>query len=372
MPRTRPSRQYVNSVALSFYNAKLRDNPNLRRSCSDRHILDDTIDQWRNEERLDGRPVTGVSRSDIIFGMKNPKMKLIDFKVTEENIIVWREEREDVVNDNSAEEGRLPETKSVAVNDKANRIARTVARIRNSRAELESNRNGIIIDNVEWEANVCRIGERMTQNVSIRNDSDTDVWCTVKSEAARQRGILIEGESTFELIARSSYSIPFSFLPKRIGITKSIVIFDFSPIGVDEDNAIEAFSIARYISIRAGDPDDYDIIKPTAPFIKKQQRYDDGHKFANPVRVKNTGGVKTQFTHDLGRFPIPADVERLAANEKEATWELDKMFRGEESSYFDVDRENIDYSTHLTTDNYAKCMQRLLWLEEAQMKGEIK
>mmetsp|Transcript_32507 Transcript_32507/g.68348 ORF Transcript_32507/g.68348 Transcript_32507/m.68348 type:complete len:304 (+) Transcript_32507:252-1163(+) len=296
MPRRRKDPQYVNSTALSFYNAKLRDNSTMRRSCSDRHVLDETIDRWKAGERLDGRQIKGVSRSDIIFSLKT-KWKLIDSKVTEENIIIWKEEDND--------EDGVPE--AIGADYKANRIARTVERIRNSRMELESNRNGIVIDNVEWEDNICRIGQRVTRQVSIRNESDIDLLCTIKGGAARQRGIILDGEPDIDLPAGSSYSITVSFLPKMMGITKSIVVFDFSPNDADDNDYDQAFSIVRYISIRAGDPDDFALLKPTAPYIKKRQRYDDREKFSNPVRERSTG-VKTRFVNSLGKYPIPEEV----------------------------------------------------------------
>ncbi|KAL7534989.1 hypothetical protein ACHAXR_006195 [Thalassiosira sp. AJA248-18] len=369
MTQRRKDRQYAYSVALSFYNAKLRDNPTLRRGCADRHVLDDTIDQWKAEERLDGRVIKGVPRSDIIFGLR-VKWKLIDSKLTEENIIVWSHDDVDEGND----EDRMPE--AIFVDDKASRVARTVARIRSSRLELESNRNGMIIDNIDLgsgagcEGNICRIGSAVTQQVHIRNESDSDVYCTVKGGAAMQRGINIDGDSHFELRAGSSNFINVSYVPKMMGITKSIVVFDFSPINFDEEDSIDAFSIARYISIRAGDPDDYAILKPTAPYIKKWQRRDDGGKFSNPVRIKGPLGPMVPFVNTLGWFPVPGEAERLAANEKEATRKIDKMFRGK-SSYYD-EREKVDYPSCLTIDNYAKCMQYLLWMEEVQMKVDIK
>ena len=368
MPRRKVDYQYANAVALSFYDAKLRHNPTLRRECADRHKLDSIIDEWKAEERLDGTPVKGVSRSDIIWRLK-AIWQLIDSKIADENIIIWRED----VDDSDAEDdvvfvSKANKPKSPA-NEKASRIARTVERIRNSRMELESNRNGIFIDNIDFgldgkEGGICRLGHRVTQEVSIRNESDIDVICTIKGGAARQRGIVIEGDDTeLELPAGS-------FLPKMLGITKSIVVFDFEPIDVDEEDSIEeAFSIVRYISIRAGDPDDYEIIKPTAPYIKKKKRYDDDDKFSNPVKVRSSGRQTAPFVVPLGRFPIPGRVDRLVVNEKRAMDVTDKMFRGG-SSHFDKS-EKIDYSSLLDADNYAKLQQHLLWIEEAQMKGKV-
>jgi len=358
MPRRGTDRKYADSIALSFYRAKLRANPALRRACSDRHVLDDTIDQWKAEELLDGRQIKGVPRSAIIFSLKG-KWKLIDSKVTEENVIVWRDE--------------VDARNAIDVNDKASRIARTVKRIRSSRLELESNRNGLIIDNIdlgaECEGSICRIGYWATQQASIRNESDIDVYCTVKGDAAGQRNIIVEGDSRFELRAGTSNSIKVSFLPKVMGITKSIIVLDFAPIDLDEDDSIENFSIARYIHIRAGDPDDYAILKPTAPYIKKKRRDEDKDKFSNPVRVRSTV-VMTPFVNLLGRYPIPVAVQTFAPNEKEAMRKMDNFFRGK-GSYFD-ETEKVDYSSCLTIDNYATCMQLLLWIEEVQMNVDIK
>lgn len=368
-PRRKVDPEFINSIAISFYNAKLRDNPTLRRSCSDRHVLDDTIGQWKAEERLDGRQIKGVSPSGIIFSLK--KKKIIDSKVTQENIIIWKADIHGTNNENEDEEtGRTgaPKTKTKKA-DKASRVAATVERIRNSRMELESDRNGIIIDNIGWEEYMYEIGQRVTQEVSLRNESDIDVLCTVKDGIAKQRGFIIEGESNFELPAGSRNCIIVSFIPKIMGITKSILVFDFSPIDVDEEDSIESFSIARYISIRAGNPEDYDMLKPSAPYVKKRERYDD---FSNPTRVKSTG-VKSPFVTPLGRYTIPKEIEKLAANKREARWKMDGMFRGEDTdTSVDVENDNkIDYSSFLTMNNYAECQQHLLWMEEAQMQGKL-
>ena len=359
MPRRRPDRQYANTTALSFYNAKLRGNPGLRRSCSDRHILDDAIDRWKEGQRLDGMPIRGVSRSDIIFSLKS-RWKLIESKVTEENIIIWKE---DVVDEDEDGVGVVASD----AHQKASRIARTVERIRNSRMELESNRNGIVIDNAQFEDDICKIGQRVTWQISIRNESYSDLLCTVKGGAAKQRGIIIDGEPDIYLTAGYTSSINVSFLPKMMGITKSIVVFDFSPIDIDEDDSIDAFSIARYISIRAGDPADFALLKPTTPYVKKRQDYDDRGKFSNPVRAQSR--VTTRFVNLLGRYPIPDELELLIAYKKDAMRKIDKMYRGE-GNYFE-ESDKIDYSSHLTVDNYTKCMQHLLWVEEAQMNGKF-
>jgi hypothetical protein len=342
MPQQRRTgRTNKNSTALSFYNEKLRDDPNLRSACEDRHILDETIDCWK-----DGKDIIGVSRSDIIYSLKI-RWQLIDAKLIEDNVIVWKE-------------AMNPE-------DKAIRIKETIKRITNSRLELESNSNGVTIDKFEFgtgEGNICNIGELVTQQIFI--SSDVDVNCEIKDSAARQRGITIEGESEFALLAGSPHSINVSFMPKMMGITKTIVVFDFSPIDIDRDNLTQPFSIARYISIRAGNPEDYKLLEPTAPYVKKSRDNPNKGKFSKPERMKSTG-VMIPFVNPLGIFPIPNTLR--ATNKKEVRTDLNRILRGENSDFSAEIEKNFDYSSCLTIENYTTTMQHLLWMEEGQMEG---
>ncbi|KAL9188336.1 hypothetical protein ACHAXT_006714 [Thalassiosira profunda] len=150
-----------------------------------------------------------------------------------------------------------------------------------------------------------------------------------------------------------------------MGITKALVVFDFTLNDAFEDVSVDDFSIVRYISVRAGDPGDYAILKPTAPFVKQKKRYEDRNRFSNPVRVRSA--VMSPFVIPLGKYPIPSKVHQLARDESEAMETIDKMFRGE-SSHFD-EKDGVDYSACLDADNYSQCMQHLLWLEETQMNG---
>ena len=101
----------LHNVAISFYNSKQRDEPNLRKACCDRHVLDDTIDKWKVEQRVDGlqSQIRGISRADIIFSLR-VHWKLIDRKLQTENVIIWTaddkvlEKRMDYMNDNDDDE----------------------------------------------------------------------------------------------------------------------------------------------------------------------------------------------------------------------------------------------------------------------------
>ncbi len=78
------------------------------------------------------------------------------------------------------------------------------------------------------------------------------------------------------------------------------------------------------------------------------------------------------FVNPLGRYPIPAEIEKLAGNEKQAARAMYALFRGDEDwEGEDPTGESIDFTSDLTMDNYAECMMNLLWMEETQMKVDI-
>ena len=54
---------YVDEMVLSFYDTKLRSNPRLRWSCTNRPVLNDTIDKWKIEQHLVGRAIRNTSPS---------------------------------------------------------------------------------------------------------------------------------------------------------------------------------------------------------------------------------------------------------------------------------------------------------------------
>ena len=376
------SRKETDNLALQFYNSTLRHNPSLRHKCSDRHILDATISSWKDEHyHRTGVRIKGMSRSQFIFSLKN-RWKLIDVKVVEEGVIVWS----DRANAADAAEDTAGTNRHVVNGDsKEDKIAKTIERIRNSRLEMESNRHGVEIDPITLSPNnddgVLRVGEQATQTVYIHNTSDADVHCLIKDKIAKQRGIRIHGDKEFLVFANSSESIDVSFTPKRFGIDKSIVVFEFESVGDgddefsewvgpgdddDRDHSPKRFTITRYITLRSGDPDDYDIIKPIAPYVKKQKKRGEGDKFVNPVKA-NAGrsGAMVPFRFKLGKFPIPSRLLNENFRKDSAEDFMHAMYGGGERN------EGMDYSSLLTDENYSDCMKYLLWFEELQMKKDI-
>jgi hypothetical protein len=338
--------------------------------------------------------IVGISRSAIINSLV--RRRLIHAKVTEANVVIWTE---DLVGHDKDDHDRMK------------RIVKIVDKIRNEREGMEMNRNGIAVGGFEsWENAVCRPGERLARVVEIANSSNVDVLCDIKSEAASKQGFVVDGAARFVLHGRGASefagtgerrSITVSYQAPRhnaLGIKKSLLVFDFKAIDFDydeyysdDDNSgvIESFSIVRYLYLRVGDPDDYDLLKPSAPYVRKgKPKYYDGDKFSDPVRVEGGmggGGTnsRSSFVVSLKKYLIPHDVIQLASFERDALRErLDGMFRGmgggrggdppgRRIKFLDGRYDAIDYSPHINVDNYATCMQHLLWVEELQMNGEL-
>lgn len=151
-----------------------------------------------------------------------------------------------------------------------------------------------------------------------------------------------------------------------------MILFEF--VFLDElDLECDPFSIARYILVRGGDPEDYEIIKPTLPHKKKRHKRD-GDKFNGPIWVQETGRTQQKFARVLPIYPIPSHIQKMMSDKKEAMRLMDAMYHGQAGGRRrgSNKNENVDYLKYLATKNYLQCFQQLLWMEETQMKGKFR
>ncbi|KAL7464449.1 hypothetical protein ACHAXS_004786, partial [Conticribra weissflogii] len=386
----RTSSPKIDALALSFYDSKLRNDPALRRSCEDRHVLDRVIDEWKAHQGRRGTDLKGASRSAIIFSLR-ARWKLIEAKITEENILVWKDDpgsgsganrNDGNHNHNHNRDGATKPNPRKASKDKSasrvERIADAVERIRRSRQEQEANRNGVEVDFITFgkageDEGVHRVGETLCQTVAIRNDAaNGTVRCRIRAAAAKQRGFEVEGETEdVELGPGECQDIRVSFTPRELGVVKTYILFEFRFL--DEfDEERDPFEITRYVSVRGGDPDDYEFVKPTSPYVRKKPKWD-GDKFKDPIRAPATGGAQQKFARVLATYPIPGQIGKMMREKKDALRYMDAIYLGHIGGHrkdFD-ENEQVDYSKCLTMDNYSQCFQNLLWMEEIQMKGEL-
>ena len=89
----------VDNMVMSFYDAILRNNPRLRRSCTNRRVLNDTINQWKIDQRFQRSQVfPNMNISPAIFVSTLMKLGVITNTrdVSTRDEIIWADAIEDI------------------------------------------------------------------------------------------------------------------------------------------------------------------------------------------------------------------------------------------------------------------------------------
>ena len=81
----------VDEMVLSFYDAKLRNNPRLRRSCTNRRILNDTINKWKVEQHLEGRTIKKITPAMIVTNLTKQGLIIPSESSGFREEIIWAE-----------------------------------------------------------------------------------------------------------------------------------------------------------------------------------------------------------------------------------------------------------------------------------------
>jgi len=184
---------------------------------------------------------------------------------------------------------------------------------------------------------------------------------------------LITGEKETVIEAGRKHEISVQYTPTSIGFNKSFISFEFTNCSSNSQ-----FVIVRYISIRCGDPDDFDILKPNSAFIRKKLRKGkDIFSYNKTVYIEDKRKDKMQtFVNPLKMFAIPNYI-REALKETATTPISDIItslfcIKGDAPSNNESDPVEDILSKKLCMENYAKIFDTLLWVEEAQMEIDIK
>jgi helicase MOV-10 len=246
-------------------------------------------------------------------------------------------------------------------------LGREVAqRVIEDRVLLERNRNGVEIDPITFgigEDQVARIKETLLDKVVIRNQSPYAIQVKVNDTFARKRNFKMDDPKTFNVPSEHACHVPIRFTPTTVGVVRTLITFDIS------SGNMEQFSIARYITVRSGNPEDYEMLKPKSPYEKKVFIERDG--FNNRVDVE-PGSIQrssNKFTVPLKPYGIPGYWRTMLKSKDEVDDFITELYK----IPLDVERETItDYSPFLTSNSYAPIFHRLLWTEEAQMEIDIK
>jgi hypothetical protein len=89
----------VDNMVMAFYDSVLRGNPRQRRSCANRRVLNDTINQWKIDQRFEeSEMIPGVSISPSVFVSTLMKLgKIINTReVSTRDEIIWADVIEDI------------------------------------------------------------------------------------------------------------------------------------------------------------------------------------------------------------------------------------------------------------------------------------
>ena len=351
MPSSRESRlaqiERVKATALRFYEEHLLPNEDLRRKCEDREVFQTTFEAWKAVELAAGRQAVGGGGS-ILFQMSR-SLKMI--KVISGEVVTWLRDP-------------LPEI-TPASNEE--RIQRTVKRVRDSREELEKDRNGIEVGDVTMGLNasgqqtIVRPGTSLRQMLTVKNRNGAAVLMKAVQARARKGGLVIEGCPAGGTLIKAyeSHNVTLSFEAAHLGVTRAVLVLNFYAA-----STFTPFSITRHVMIRTGDPDAAAILRPSAPFRRVRPSRDDGDKFrdAEVAPVPSRTGQQPRFENDLKQYRCPAEWrDALAVGEAEEVirrWLVSGGAFGERPQ--------------LRLDNYTGVLQRLLWTEEAQMEVDIR
>lgn len=241
---------HVNQSSQAFFESVLRGQITLLRACEDREIFSLELQRWKEMERLEGR-VHRVSPGSVIFALKSTKIikKMANNGIDDGGVIIWAPE---VLGPQLGES--LPHQ----------RIKEVASRVRHSRQQLEQNREDVDIGPItlgcteNGEVKTVRVGELQTQNIHITNNNMSPVIISIESNAARAKGLVIDGPSQLKVSGRGGHAIlTLSFTPRMIGVMRCVFALNVSsPI-----RAFTPFAVVRYVSVCCGNPEDDEILK---------------------------------------------------------------------------------------------------------------
>jgi hypothetical protein len=86
-------------MVMAFYDSVLRDNPRQRRSCTNRRVLNDTINQWKIDQRFEGSEmIPGVTISPSVFVSTLMRLGVITNtrEISTRDEIFWADDIDDI------------------------------------------------------------------------------------------------------------------------------------------------------------------------------------------------------------------------------------------------------------------------------------
>jgi hypothetical protein len=186
------------------------------------------------------------------------------------------------------------------------------------------------------------------------------------SDLAERNGVRVEGPKEFILDEGESHYVSVQYKPSCVGFMRCVLIVKV----MSESHAFDPFTIARYISIRTGNPDDDAILKPTSTFQRRARAKDD-KKFSKPERIKRPKSCNFfTFVRPVKQYSIPPEWKKALSAKTAESQLIDLYFTG--NSIDEMNYPPLEgFSDKLNMENFSDAFHRLLWAEEQQMKIDI-
>jgi hypothetical protein len=167
---------------------------------------------------------------------------------------------------------------------------------------------GVSIEPASWET-MASVGQQLHQTFTIKiADSVAGPVKLRGVQLIKCRGTTPDGGAALwvhrglqlpsDLAPGSEFPVAIWSRPDRLGMLSDVAVFSF------EQSAV-SFSIFRFVSVRCGDPDAEDLLKPSAPFTRKRR----------VTRARTTGIVEGRpppaeerpppYVRPLGAYGIP-------------------------------------------------------------------
>ena len=335
-------------AALKFYKEHLEGNSFLLRACEDRNRFEEELTTWKDLQQQKGIKYIGLSPSNCIYSLTYDHKKLFKHNLGDDTFLVWAEDHKK----------KSPTTRA--------QLGREVAqRVIEDRVQLEQNRNGVVIEPITFgigEDQVAPTKETLIQKVKVYNQSPLDITVKVNDAFARKRNFIVDAPKTQTIPTGHVWHVPVHFTPTVIGIAKTLITFECS-------SNCEHFSIVRYVSVRSGNPEDYEILKPKSPYQKK--KFIERNGFNNVVDLE-PGSIQ----HNSNKFQVPLKPYEIPSHWRSALEDKKDVVVDTITDLYKIPSDVVetisDYSPFLTHGSYPHIFHRLLWTEEAQMEIDIR
>ena len=329
----------------------LMEDHKLRRICRQRVGFSAEFVRWKQEQARSGNLKTGCSASSALFNIA----RLADEECVRHGIpspkvfgrkIFW----------------------NFSVLTPPSELRLALKRLRSERERVEANKGGIEVSQVSFDTiiapDACEMREIIIHNAGNKKRCLVAVRLVQSPSPFSVRSTI--PQAGIDIAPGSSAIIEIVAQPQVWGMQQNWICFSFA-----------SFSIGRFITLRCGDADVIAQLRPTSEFHWPSQRpgapskqpkprvrgvqrpvkeAPKGRRVHAPYQATSTGA---RNVNEMDYFNIPKRLEaRIYANDIEE--ELEEGLALLQSN-----------APHVSFGKYAKHLQKLLWVEELQLKRDL-